>query len=77
MGVDTFEGYEIARSPKAILFQSHYWDGALWVPVSQAEIEREEGGSLVIRIKDWLTKKRGIAEFTHYTEEEIRKANEL
>lgn len=77
MAFDTFEGYVEARSPKAMLFQSHYWEAPVWFPTSQIEVEHEESGGVVVRVKDWLTRKRGILEFTHYTAEYLEEANKL
>ena len=71
MTVATFEGYVIARSSKAVMFQSVYWDGGIWFPNSQITLEEDGDISLILCVNDWLTKKRDILEFTHYGSKEI------
>lgn len=71
-GFTTFEGYVLARSPKAVLFQGHYWGSGLWFPVSQIQVIEDGPMSVVMRVKDWLAGKRDIREFETYNEEEIR-----
>lgn len=68
----TFEGYVVYRTGKAILFNGHYWDGALWFPLSQINVvEDPESIEWVISVADWLCNKKGLLEFSHYSEEEI------
>ena len=68
----TFEGMILARTARAVLFQSNYWDAPLWFPVSQANIVPDGDMSVVIHVKEWLTTKRGLLEFTAYSENEIK-----
>lgn len=68
----TFEGYVLARSPKAVLFQGHYWGGALWLPISQIQMEPDGPVSVVVQMKDWLAGKRDLRECETYTEEDIK-----
>jgi hypothetical protein len=65
----TFEGYIAGNSDKAVLFWGHYWGAPLWFPWSQVTMLDDEGG-YVMHVQEWLVKKRGILEFTHYTKEE-------
>lgn len=69
----TFEGVIVARTPAAIRFQGIYWEGPLWFPLSQVIIEEDnpETSHYVVKVKDWLPKKKGLLEFTHYGKEEI------
>lgn len=71
----TFEGLTLFYSQRSVLFQCHYWDGPLWFPLSQTEIIEDGDDSHVLRLSDWLAKKRGILEFTHYSTEEIDRIN--
>lgn len=70
----TFEGRITKTSPAAICFRGQYWDGDVWFPRSQVEIEDDEDG-VVVKVKDWLAKKNGLLEFTHYTAEELGAMN--
>lgn len=74
----TFEGITLVQTGRAVLFQSHYWEGPLWFPTSQIEMRTtyDEPLETVIKVKAWLCKKRGIHEFTSYSEEEIRRMSE-
>ena len=65
-GWTTFEGVLTKGSPAAVCFQGQYWEGELWFPRSQVEIEAD-GEGVVIRVKDWLAKKNDLLEFTHYS----------
>lgn len=73
MAMSTFEGHIELNTGAAIRFRSHYWEGALWFPRSQIEVhpDNEDTGSVVIKVKDWLVKKRGLLEFTSYCADEI------
>jgi hypothetical protein len=77
MAWTTFEGYMRFRTGKAFLFESYYWEGAIWFPVSQCIIEQDGEETWTIKVKDWLTKKNGIEEFTPYTEEDIARFNDF
>jgi len=74
----TFEGITLVQTGRAILFQSHYWEGALWFPTSQIEMNTtfDEPLETVIKVKAWLCRKRGVHEFTYYSEEDIRRMSE-
>ena len=77
MRVSTFEGVIHVNTPKAVLFECVYWDGTLWLPRSQIEIDPDAGGLfVVVHVKDWLVRKRGLLEFTQYSAEEIAKMGE-
>jgi hypothetical protein len=65
----TFEGYVHGASTKAVLFWGHYWGAPLWFPRSAIDLQDDDGG-YVMKVQDWLIKKRGILEFVHYTKEE-------
>lgn len=72
-----FEGLIWFITPKAILFQSHYWEGPLWFPMSQVEIIHNwDSEEKVVIVQPWLCNKRKIHEFVFYSEEEIEKFNE-
>lgn len=76
-GRSTFEGFILVRTPKAILFNGHFWEGPLWFPTSQIDIVSGiDCLESVIHVKSWLCQKRGIHEFTHYSEEEITRISE-
>lgn len=60
----TFEGYIHARSPKAVLFQGHYWEDGTWLPLSQIEVKEDENSHVVV-VKEWLCAKNNLAEFEH------------
>ena len=66
----TFEGYVIQRTAKAFLFWGHFWHAPLWFPASQAELE-PDGGSYVMKLREWLAKQDNLEEFTEYTETDI------
>jgi hypothetical protein len=74
MSVTTFEGRIEGYTGAALRFHGVYWEGPLWFPLSQVEIieDNPDTGHVVLRVRDWLTKKRGMLEFTHYTLEEIK-----
>lgn len=70
----TFEGRITKGSPAAVCFQGQYWEGEVWFPRSQVEIEEDEDG-VVLRLKDWLAKKNGLLEFTRYGVTELEAMN--
>lgn len=78
MTVTTFEGTIELITPAALRFQGVYWEGALWFPLSQVEIvpDNDDTGHVILYVRDWLAKKRGLLEFTHYGQEEIAAMNE-
>jgi hypothetical protein len=70
----TFEGYVHMQTARALLFQSHYWEAPMWIPLSQAEVEKDfDSLETVVHVKDWLCRKKNLLEFTFYVEEDIRK----
>lgn len=72
----TFEGVLVFRTARAILFQSHYWAGPLWFPLSQLDMEIDgefDEPGRVIHVKPWLPEKKGLEEFTEYDEEAIER----
>lgn len=68
----TFEGTVLQRTARGILFQSHFWDAPLWFPSSQCRTEPDGDFDVVFFVKEWLAGKRGILEFTYYSEDEIK-----
>lgn len=72
----TFEGYLLRTTARAVLFHGHYWGGALWLPMSQIEMEPDgDLGAVVVKVRPWLTSKKGLMEFSHYSAEEIEGMN--
>jgi hypothetical protein len=65
-----FEGQIEVQTPKAIRFQGNYWDAAIWLPLSQVTITPDED-SHVIKVRDWLAEKKGLLEFTHFSEQAL------
>lgn len=72
--MSTFEGRITNWSGAAILFQGQFWESGVWLPRSQVVVDEDEDG-VVVRVKDWLAKKNGLLEFTHYTKEELEAMN--
>lgn len=77
MSVHTFEGYVRFRTSKAILFQSYYWDDAVWFPASNAWTIPDGEDTWIIQVRDWLCLKNGIDEFTPYNEEDVARFNDF
>jgi len=71
MSYHTFEGTVHFYTSSALLFQSHYWEGALWFPRSQSLVFPDGDYNQVIKIKSWLCDKNDIQEFTSYDATEI------
>lgn len=69
-GWTTFEGVITKSSMAAICFKGQFWEGEVWFPRSQTIVEDDEDG-VVVKVKDWLTKKNGLLEFTHYNAAEL------
>lgn len=76
MGWTTFEGRIVRSSGSAVRFQGHYWEEALWFPRSQTIIEDDEDG-VVLKVNDWLAKKRDLLEFTHYGAAELEAMDQI
>lgn len=71
MSRNQFEGVIHVTSGKAIFFQSHYWDSPIWLPRSQIFLREESEYEYVVLVKDWLCNKKGLMEFTQYSEQQI------
>ena len=69
----TFEGHIHFMTARAVRFQSHYWEGPLWFPMSQVSLHRDPDApfEVVLVAKPWIAKVKDVFEFTHYTQEEI------
>lgn len=76
MGWTTFEGRITKSSGSAVCFQSQYWEGEVWFPRSQTIIEDDDDG-VVLKVNDWLAKKRDMLEFTHYGMAELGAMNQI
>jgi hypothetical protein len=68
----TFEGIIHQRTSRGVFFQGHYWEVPLWLPTSQVNLYHDEGLSVILMVKDWLCDKKGLLEFTFYSEAEIK-----
>lgn len=68
----TFEGMVLARTARGILFQGTYWDAPLWFPSSQTLDNPDGVFTCVFRVKKWLADRKGLLEFTHYSEDAIK-----
>lgn len=73
----TYEGRILAVVGRTFLFQSHYWHGPIFLPISQVTVEPDGEMDCVIHLKDWLARKNDIPEFTELTQEEVDKRNEF
>lgn len=70
---NTFIGYAVANTPKAILFQDHFWHTPSWMPKSQIEVFREDDTEeLIVKATPWICKQKRLDEFTEYSEEDIK-----
>jgi hypothetical protein len=67
-----FEGVVLQRTARGVLFQGHYWEAPLWLPTSQTLHEPDGDMACVMGVKSWLASKKGLSEFTQYSEEEIK-----
>ena len=76
MGWTTFEGRITKSSGSAVCFQGQYWEGAVWFPRSQTIVEDDDDG-VVLKVSDWLTKKRDMLEFTHYGAAELEAMDQI
>lgn len=74
----TFEGYALFWTNSAVLFQSHYWEGAIWLPRSQVYFHDPDLDTpeMVVTVKNWLCQKNGFGEFMHIGEAEIERIND-
>lgn len=73
-GWTVFEGVITKSSMAAVCFKGQYWESGVWFPRSQMIIEDDDEG-VVVKIKDWLAKKNGLLEFTHYGAAELEAMN--
>jgi hypothetical protein len=71
----TFEGVIHFTSARAILFQSHYWEGPIWLPLSQIEMypDYDSAFEVVVKVSSWICGKNELEEFTYYSEEDVKK----
>lgn len=76
MAWSMFEGDILWRTNSAVLFHGHYWEGGIWFPISQSIVE-PDGDGWTIKVREWLTKKNGIEEFTPYDAEDIERFNDF
>ena len=72
-----FEGYILLVTAKAIMFQSYYWEGPIWLPMSQISIFEDGDTTYVIKVRAWLCEKNDVPEFTYLDEEAIEKINDF
>lgn len=70
-----FEGVVLTHSEKAIFFQSWYWEDGIWLPRSQVRMFEDGDFSHIVDVRDWLTDKRNLMEFTPYTAQQIEAMN--
>jgi hypothetical protein len=71
----TFEGVVHADTPKAIFFQSHYWEEGMWLPKSQLKIEADGDFFHLVKVRNWLMKKNNMFEFHFYPLEFMEAVN--
>lgn len=61
---EQFLGFIAAETPKAILFQDHFWHEPDWMPKSQITMVRqEETHEVVIVATPWICGQKNIREF--------------
>lgn len=66
-----FIGFVETETPRAFLFQDHFWSRPDWLPKSQVTVfRRDETAEVVIDASDWICKQKEIREFTHRDESE-------
>ena len=75
MSWSRFEGVIHVDSPKAIFFQSHYWEEGTWFPKSQVRIAKDGDFFHIVEVRDWLTEKNGLLEFSYYSAEHMEAMN--
>jgi hypothetical protein len=71
----TFEGQITKHSGAAVCFQGQFWETGVWLPRSQIVVEDDEEEGVVVKVKDWLARKNGLLEFTHYSAAELEAMN--
>ncbi len=55
------EGQIHARTERAILFSTDGdRDRAVWLPLSQCEVEMKSGGLSVVTLEEWLAVEKGL-----------------
>lgn len=65
-----FEGFIIASTARAILFQGHYMEHAHWFPRSQIEVvPTDDLMETVIDASEWISRMKGLREFTYHDHE--------
>ena len=56
------EGQIHAKTERAILFSDDgEKDGAVWLPLSQVEVDMRAGGAATVTLPEWLAVERGLA----------------
>lgn len=73
----TFEGYVRFRTGSAVLFESYYWEGPLWFPLSNCYLLEDGDDTWVIKIRNWLTKKNELHELCFVPIERINELNDF
>lgn len=69
-----FEGFVIAETDRALLFQSHYWLNADWLPRSQITILREiDTHEIRVLASNWICLQKNIEEFKMRNNEDVNK----
>ena len=74
----TFEGTVQQATTRAVVVHGVYWEDGIMFPRSQVEVMEDDGSEFkIIRVAEWLARKRGLLEFTHYTKEQVAEINSL
>lgn len=60
--ITDIEGQVHARTDRAILFSDDGdKDGAVWLPLSQVEVDMKPGGTAIVTLPEWLAVDKGLA----------------
>lgn len=61
----TFIGKVLWWTPRAMLFQDHFWHEPEWYPLSQIEVKSVDLDHMeyIIVASNWITQQKGIYEF--------------
>lgn len=63
---EEFIGYVTTETPRALLFQDHFWENPDWMPKSQITITRSESTNEVqIDASPWICKQKCIIEYSY------------
>ena len=61
-----FVGYVVTETPRAFLFQDHFWENPDWLPKSQITTYREDNTTEVrVSASPWICKQKCITEYTY------------